>query len=212
MNKKKRSENKSFILLFLSCILLTTTSTFAQTKKYNQVSIELSSGAQIPLLAKNISRAEYSSLQQFQLSGRYMFNPKFGMKGSFGFHGFENRKKSEKPKYNLYRYNIEAVFNLAQLFEIDYRIRERATILAHTGGGFTFVNELNTSEKTDYLNVNLGFTAQVKLSNHISIMGDLSVIKNFPTKTVEEEIEMYALVSIGLVFHLGDKRHAADWY
>jgi len=196
----------------LTCFLGLNNSVFAQGKKYNQTSLEVTSGIQVPLMTKNISRKDYTSLNQFQISGRYMFNPKFGMKGNFGFHSFKNRKDKHKPQYDFYRYSLEAVVNLAQLFEIHYRIRERATILVHAGGGYTFVNGLSAFDKTDYSHLNIGFTGQIKLNNQFSLIGDISVIKNFPTKTVENNIEMYALVSLGLVYHLGRKTYPADWY
>src|SRR5699024_4541914 len=91
-------------------------SSYAQSEQYNQFSVELTTGVDVPLVTRgHMARSDYISFPQFQLSLRYMFNPKFGLKGHYGYNLFKD-SKDVGPNITFHRLAVEGVVNLNQTF------------------------------------------------------------------------------------------------
>ncbi len=207
----------TLLMLFLGFTFFTS-SLFAQTdpyKRYNQLSIELSGGLNVPVMTKGtLSRSDYMSVGQFQLGMRYMFNPKFGLKGHYAYNSF-SRSGDQYPTIDYHRFVLEGVVNLFQLFNANYRLRENFAILFHGGAGLSFADYSTESDGAKYGNLMAGFTGEFRLTDRLALLGDVSFIGNLQSERLTAyagEIRGYANVSIGLVYSLGRQERHADWY
>lgn len=191
-------------------------------KEYNLWSIELGGGIHTPISpTKGLDLSKYVALRQFQVSGRYMFNQKYGLKAHYAFNGFRNPDANEMT-LDYHRVGVEGVANLAQVFDIDYRIRERFILLAHAGVGITFANPY-TTKGTDHLgHIIVGLKPQLKLSDKFALYGDVSGVVNFKQhydyngvlmhENYKAENGFFMNFSVGVIMNLGKKEFHADWY
>lgn len=206
---------KTYILFV--AMLLGAGSLLAQEKRYNQFSFQLSGGIEVPVTGRNMpSRKKNIQLPQLQAGIRYMFNPKFGLLGTYGYNRF--KMKSANPDFRAgieyHRATLEAVANLGQIFKIDYRIRENAAVLAHAGAGLSLVDYAGANRMTKYGNLTAGFTGEIKASERIAVFGDVSYIANLREIDLNYPVEIkgYANVSIGIIYNFGYYKYHADWY
>lgn len=213
----KTSKQLIFLLL-----MLVTISVSAQSDKFNKLSAELTTGIHVPLAPNHgISRSKYIAFKQFQLSMRYMFNEKIGLKGHYAFNRFSNPDDSDMGvSYN--RAGLEGVVNLGKLMNVSYLIRERFGLLFHAGAGITLAKPsmVNGNEKIG--NLMAGFTGQIKLDNRFAILGDLTYVGNIKQHYAyngelmhadfDSESGSFLNVSIGIVYYFGEEKYHADWY
>ena len=212
-------KTKQFCLLML---LLATISVTAQSDKFNRFSAEVTTGVHVPLAPNyGISRSKYIVFSQFQISGRYMFTDKFGVKGHYGFNGFSDPKNSNM-KLGLNRLGLEGVANLGKLMNVDYRLRERFGLLLHTGVGVTFAQP-SSVDGTDHMgNILVGLTGQIKLNDSFTLLGDMTYIANLKQQyayngelinaNYDPEPGSFVKVSIGIMYSFGERKYHADWY
>lgn len=196
--------------------------TFAQESNFNRFSAELTTGVHVPLSPGNgISRTKYIAFKQFQLSGRYMFTDKFGLKGHYAFNRFANPKDNNMG-ITMHRLGLEGVVNVGKLLNVDYRLRERYALLMHTGLGVTFAKPSSVSGTEHIGNFLIGFTGEVKLNDRFSLLGDITYVRNFKqhygydgellNANFDAESGSFVNVSIGLMVSLGQGKYHADWY
>lgn len=192
----------------------------AQETRFNTFSIEIGGGVHVPFAPSNeIKRLDYISLKQFQVSGRYMFNEKFGLKGQYAYHSFEDRENSQLGT-ELHKATLEAVYNLAKAFDLHYTIQENFTFLAHAGLGLSvFSPKDGLSLSYDYIgNIQFGLTPLVKISNSVALYLDGTFVVNinqnflYSGESSKATIGAFPTANIGFVFYLGEKRYHADWY
>ena len=206
----------------LSLFLLFGAALFAQESNFNRFSVELTTGVHVPLAPNDgISRSKYVAWKQFQLSGRYMFTEKFGVKGHYGFNGFSNPDDSEES-LTFNRLGLEGVVNIGKLLNVNYRIRERVGLLFHTGAGITFAKPSSISNSEHIGNFLIGFTGQIKLNNRFTLLGDMTYFSNFKQhyayngELLDPDFEgqsgSFVNVSIGIMYNLGEGKYHADWY
>lgn len=212
------SKFNHFILLLL---LILGGSLAAQEDNFNRFSVEVTTGIHIPLSPSNeIANSDYIAFKQFQLAGRYMFSDKIGLKALYGFNQFADPDQSDNG-ISFNRIGVEGVVNVGKLLNVNYTIRERLALLAHGGAGLTFAKA--TSQKnTDHIgNILLGLTAEVKLSNRLSLLTDATYIANIRQHHYYNGValpngnyETGSLInlSVGLMYSLGSKKIHADWY
>ena len=209
-----------FATAFFLLIISITAS--AQEKKYNQISAELSGGVHAPISPKDgISRIDYVGWKQFQLSGRYMFNEYWGLKGHYGFNHFENSNYNDLGII-FNRLGLEGVANVGKLININYRIREYVGLLFHTGIGATMATTSSNEANDKIGNIIVGLTGLVKLNKSLALFGDVSYIANISqnygfngvklTETLNSNNGGAVNINIGLMIYLGKHTYHSDWY
>ena len=220
------------MLLFLSGIV---TFSYAQ-KDYNRWSIESNAGfnkAMAPLTAGYLSPT--LNIGHFDLGVRYMFNEKFGIKGTGGIGSF-SEAKGNSPEFstNYRNISLQGVFNWGRILNFETFTR-RLTVLGFFGGGTGYIKNdirpINDYDPDYVYTINTGFATLFKLSNRISIEGDISMIVNgrqrftfdgtdfnSPGRPIQPEINYVHATgtwwtgTLGLNIYLGKQEEHADWY
>lgn len=187
---------------------------------YNRFSLEATTGIHIPFSPDDfISRSDYISFGQFQVSARYMITQKYGIKAHYAYNGFRD-KNDKNLKNDYHRLGLEGVVNIGKLLDVNYRIREKIGLLAHSGAGLT-LSKPNTGGTDRIGNFLVGLTGEVKLSERFTLLGDFTYVVNFkqhhsyngvPLPNSEPTTGGYGNISIGLMYALGGKKIHADWY
>src|SRR5690606_33585615 len=210
---------KQFCLLLL---FFATLAVSAQTDKFNRFSAEFTTGIHVPLAPNDgISRSKYIGFKQFQLSGRYMFSEKFGLKGHYAFNRFSNPKNSDMGN-TFNRAGLEGVMNVGKLLNVSYLIRERFGLLFHAGAGITMAKPSSVHSNETIGNLMAGFTGQIKLDNSFALLGDLTYVGSFNqhyayngeliNANFDPESGGFVNVSIGILYYFGEEKYHADWY
>lgn len=195
---------------------------YAQSKRYNVFSLEAGGGLHVPFSPKDkVDRSNYISVSQFQLSGRYMFNEKFGLKGQYAYHLFKDKDNSQN-KSQMNKLTLEAVYNLGKALNLHYTIQEDFVFLAHAGFGLSISTPQNASKYERMGNFQFGLTTMTKVSEKVAFYLDATPVVNFKqhysyggelyNPEYKHKSGMFLTVSAGFVFYIGDKRYHADWY
>ncbi|MDN3205108.1 OmpA family protein [Algoriphagus sediminis] len=165
---------------------------------------------------------------------RYMFNEKFGVKGDAGFGSFsEANGVSPVFNTNYLRVNVQGVLNLGRVLNFESFSR-RLGLLGHMGAGFgrmSFDQTILNTQPDYHYNIITGATAQFKLSNHVALTSDLSVIVNGRQTYTFDGNEFNAPFqpannqnpfvhatgtwwtgTLGVNFYFGKEEEHADWY
>lgn len=220
------------LLIFLSGIV---TSGFAQ-KDFNRWSVETNAGfnkAMAPLTAGYLSPT--LNVGHFDLGVRYMFNEKFGIKGTGGIGTF-SEAKGNSPEFstNYGNLSLQGVFNWGRILNFE-SFTKRLTVLGSFGGGIGYlkndVRPINDYDRDNVYSINTGFATIFKLSNRVSLEGDISMIVNgrqrftfdgrdfnSPGRPLQPEINYVHATgtwwtgTLGLNIYLGKQEEHADWY
>jgi len=208
----------------LSSVSAQTETTTEETSEsgYNRWSIELNGGVNKP---QNPFTTSYStstpSPYNVDFGVRYMFNPKFGIKGDIGYYNFKEGGSSLPFETNYYRANLNFVANLGRILAFEDWTKSIG-LLGHVGGGFSQMKSENHDFTDRMGNFMVGFTAQLKLSDRIVLNGDFSSITNVSqsrtfdgyTSTIEMRGFNGGLFqgTLGLTVYLGGNQTHADWY
>jgi outer membrane protein OmpA-like peptidoglycan-associated protein len=217
---------KKTILALVFASGLTTLTAQTETEQstennFNRWSIEVSGGLNKPL--KPMTNGYYTSIVSpyvIDLGARYMFNNKFGLKADFGYNNFTNKDDSKDFNSNYYRFDVQGVANIGRIMSFE-DFTQSFGLLAHAGTGLSQADFDNTNKKDVMINFIAGITAQIKLSNRISLTGDFSTIintkQNFAfdgSSANNSPIQSGLLLNgtIGLSFSLGKNEKHADWY
>jgi OOP family OmpA-OmpF porin len=223
---------KYLMIMFLSGIV---TFGYAQ-KDFNRWSIETNAGfnkAMAPLTAGYLSPT--LNIGHFDLGVRYMFNEKFGIKGTGGIGSF-SEAKGNSPEFssNYGNISLQAVFNWGRILNFETFSR-RLTVLGFFGGGTGYIKNdvrpINDYDPDYVYTINTGFATLFKLSNRVSLEGDISMIVNgrqrftldgtdfnSPGRPVQPEINYVHATgtwwtgTLGLNIYLGKQEEHADWY
>lgn len=217
------------IVLPLLLVCLTSASLNAQdvqetattgNNDYNKWSIEVSGGANKPF--RTFTPGYFTDRVNFftvDLGARYMFNNKFGLKLDFGYNKFENNDSSAEFESTYLRGDIQGVVNLGRVLNFE-DWTNTIGLLAHAGGGVYQLKSDNGFDGEDWgANLIGGFTAQLKLSNHIVLTGDVTGIANgFQNWNFDGMSQSGNTVdgliingTLGLTFYLGSNEKHADW-
>ena len=212
--------------IIFSLILLGAITANAQEKEYNQWSVEAEAGVHKP--ASPFSPGYYTStpsLWQGGLGVRYMMNEKFGIKLDAGYNSIENHDDSRAFETKYFRTSLQGVVNMGSVLNFK-SWTNTFNLLAHGGMGYS-VNtpkSPNDFEKGDQmLNLIVGLTPQIKLTNNIALTGDLSMVNHIRQSVNWDGTQatnspglngknMLVNASVGLTFYLGNKAIHADWY
>jgi OOP family OmpA-OmpF porin len=153
----------------------------ANAQEFNKWSIEASAGfnkAMAPFSAGFISPT--LNLGHADLGVRYMFNEKFGAKLDYGFGSFQELKDTKAFDTKYFRLNLQGVANVGRIMNFE-TFSNKLGMLFHMGGGIGVVNpELNRfNDFNDKVYTMIfGLTPQIKLSEKVALVGDISTILN----------------------------------
>lgn len=163
------------------------------------------------------------ALGQASLGLRYMFNEKFGVRLTGGYHEFVDGDNSNQFKANYYRVTAQAVVNAGNLLNFG-NWTDKFNLLMHGGAGYSALNTIQPVDNggDPMLNIMFGFTPQFKISNRISLFADFSAIfHHFQSDTFdgaphpsprETNVSIFN-ASLGLNVALGSgKKPHADFY
>lgn len=208
-------------IILLIAMALTAPMAIAQLD-FNPATIELSFGG--PLISKpndGIPRSNYAHVSTFSAGLRYMFNTNYGLKGSYTYTNFSDKDNSNLGSQH-HRLSVEGVAQLGNLFNFHHSFRRHWGLLAHAGLGMTWASPEQISDYDRIGNLLFGLTPEFKLSEKFSIIGDASYIINVnqnygyngvPVSTFPDHVTgSYFQLTIGLQWHFGNKKMAADWY
>lgn len=205
--------------LSLVLVLLCAIMSFGQ-KKFNRLSIETGYGYVSPskLYGTDFSKGDFSGFNHFDIGMRYMIKSNFGVKLNYASDIFS--KGDAGVSYNTI--NASAVYNIGSLFDLYYMTYEKIGLLGRVGLGVTFANPESISDYERIGSATIGLTPQVKLSQRISIYGDLAYTLNFKQhygfdgvlldKDYESKVGNIMVLSVGLIFYVGENSMHADWY
>lgn len=213
-----------FALVFASGLTTLTaqTETEQNTKNnFNRWSIEVAGGVNKPV--KPMTTGYFTSAPSpfvIDLGARYMFNNKFGLKADFGYNKFTSKSSSKDFDTNYYRFDIQGVANLGRIMNFE-DFTKTFGLLAHAGFGAAQASFDSASGNDITLNAIAGVTAQIKLSNRITLTGDFSTIISVKQDAAFDgysangsSLSSSQLLNgtIGLSFSLGKYSKHADWY
>ena len=153
----------------------------ATPQEFNKWSVEASAGfnkAMAPFSAGFITPT--LNLGHADLGVRYMFNEKFGAKLDYGFGSFQELKDTKAFDTKYFRLNLQGVANVGRIMNFE-SFSSKLGMLFHMGGGIGVVNpELNRfNDFNDKVYTMIfGLTPQIKLSEKVALVGDVSTILN----------------------------------
>ena len=217
-------KNLIFSLLILFCF-----SAAAQNDNFNKFSLETSFGLSYPIAPSNFSIpifdgvgvSDFAGPKHFDIGARYMISELYGFKLSYAYDRFQYDGSSLASSF--YRFGLEAVFNVSELFNVQFNRRRTFQIQLHGGLGGTFATS-KTQTGTDRIgNIILGVRPMFKLTSNLALTTDLSYIVNFKQHydyagrsfySTEPDglIGGFSNLSVGLSFSLGERRVHADFY
>ncbi|HSF55014.1 MAG TPA: OmpA family protein [Algoriphagus sp.] len=223
---------KKYLILLL--LFGASLNSFAQND-YNKWSLEVNGGfnkSMGPLTPGYFSPT--LNLGHVDFGTRYMFNEYFGFKGNFGFGSF-SEVKNESPEFttNYLTITAQGVANFGRMLNFE-TFSKRLTLLGHLGAGggrMNFENQVRPTEPDYYYTLTSGITSLFKLSERISLAGDISVNVNGrqtytfdgnsynapiqpdpPTNPFVHATGTWWTGTLGLNFYLGKAEQHADWY
>lgn len=210
--------------LSLVAALLCVTFAFSQTTNFNKLSIEIAYGLNHPTSPSDNSgfdAGDFSEFKHVDIGGRYMFSPLFGGKLSYSYDRFQYENTSVLAiTYN--RISLEAVVNLARVFNFSFNRQRKFQIQAHTGAGITFAQPKSIDKYEKIGSLIIGLTPLFKVSDRFAITTDFSYIINLKQHYDYGGILIdpnynsitggFINFTIGLNFAIGSGRDHADWY
>ncbi len=194
---------------------------------YNKWSIDISGGLNKPVRpVVSGSFSETPSAFSVNLGTRYMFNTKAGLRASIGYNSFNEGDASVPFESSLYTFSLEGVVNVGNLLDFNEWTRN-FSILAHGGVGYGRLTsnaplERSFGDADQVLSAIVGIAPQVRLSDRVSLFGDLTAVGNirqnltFDGSVVNRTLRgfdgFYFTASVGVNIYLGKKQVHADWF
>ncbi len=223
--------------LILSVLLSGSMAIAANAQEFNKWSLEATAGfnkPMAPLTAGFLSPT--LNLGHADLGVRYMFNEKFGAKLDYGFGSFQEVEGTiGKFDTKYFRLNLQGVANVGRIMNFE-SFSNKLGLLLHMGGGIGVVNpEMNTYNYFNdrVYNMIFGFTPQIKLTEKVALVGDISTILNGrQTITFDGKTAILAATmanpstnngyygtngtwwtgTLGVNIYLGKQTQHADWF
>lgn len=209
------------------CFMLLGAVLFGQNQQdFNRWSIELEAGVHKPAIP--FTSGYYTSTPSFfqgSLGVRYMLTNRFGLKLGVGYNSIEGADESRPFKTNYKRLTLQGVINAGDI--LNFRSwTNTINLLVHGGMGSAKLTPTEPAEypddEDDYMGHFIaGITPQLKLTDHIVLTGDFSVLVNErqnykwdgTTYTTQAGFDGILLNgSVGLTFYIGGAEQHADWY
>ena len=198
------------------------------SQEFNKLSIGLNAGGHY--IAGNTTH-EISALpvHHFDLSGRYMFNNRFGLKMNLGMDKFSFT--DGHPSTNLTQVSLQASVNVSQL--AGWHKKDcRWSLFAHAG--FAYAAMWNTSAVSgprelfkfeqgsidEMPQVVLGLNPQVKINERLAVNANVSFNGNFMQDNGFDFASVpndglfsssYTTATLGINYYFGKAKNSADW-
>ena len=199
---------------------------FSQNFDYDKVSIESSFGYSIPMINKSSDGSgQFASLSHINLGIRYMFNHKWGIKSDFSYDTFKDGDKGS----NHYRLNLEAYYNVGDIFDLNNISNQSIALYSHLGGGITYNNTHINEVQIGYIpgwerqiNVTFGLSPRFRINDYISLLSDWTNIiamrqhLYYSGESISTgrngKIGYHMTFSLGISISIGDFDDHADFY
>lgn len=154
----------------------------ANAQEFNKWSIEATTGFNKPMAPFTAGFLSPTlNLGHVDLGVRHMFNEKFGAKLDYGFGSFKE-VDGNSPAFDTkyFRLNLQGVANVGRIMNFE-SFSDKLGMLFHMGGGIGVVNpEMNfyNDFNDKVYTLIFGITPQIKLSEKVALVGDISTILN----------------------------------
>ncbi len=203
-----------------------------KVKDFNTWSLEVNAGMNIAIKpftagysASNESKFFSIPVNHFDLGVRYMLTSKFGLKLDLANDKISNASGSSFLPFETqqYRLGLQGVINAGRLMGFDEFTRTLG-LLIHAGVQVsTLTPKIGINKDVTEKNggIMFGITPQVKLSNHLALTADFTVLSNVRQHFAWDGSnsaqsnnligQMYT-TSLGLTYFFGKKENHADWF
>ena len=198
------------------------------TNDFNKWSVELTGG--VNKAVRPLSSGAYSntpSLYTVTGGARYMFNEKFGLKGGVAYNSFRNDDNSRDFDTALYNFSLEGVVNAGNI--LGFREwTDTFNVLVHGGMGYSQLTTdtpaavRNFGDGDQMLSFMAGITPQIKITNRIAFVADLTVVGNVRQNLTFDGLQdqgqvsgfdgFYVNATAGINIYLGKAEKHADFY
>ncbi|WP_299148911.1 OmpA family protein [uncultured Dokdonia sp.] len=201
-------------------------STETMSTDFNKWSVELTGGVNKPVRPFSGSYSNTPSLYTVTGGARYMFNEKVGLKGGIAYNSFENNDNASEFNTALYNFSLEGVINAGNI--LGFREWTNTfNVLVHGGMGYSALTtdapavERDFGEADQMLSFMVGVTPQVRISNRISLVADLTAVGNVRQDLTFDGRQaggtrgfdgFYVNATAGINIYLGKAEKHADWY
>ena len=224
--------NKQLLLTILLSAISYFTS-FAQEENttegalYNKWSIDVSAGINKPVRPVSIgSFSETPSFFSANIGARYMFNTKAGLRASLGYNSFNEGDAADAFESTLYTFSLEGIVNIGNVLNFN-EWTQNFSVLGHAGLGYGRLTSTTPIDRSfgdadQMLSAIIGISPQVKLSDRVSLFGDLTAVGNVRQNLTFDGVVnrqalrgfdgFYITASAGISISLGKNQVHADWY
>ena len=187
---------------------------------YNKWSVELAGGFNKP--SRTLTSNYYSTrVSPFtaDLGVRYMLNNKFGLKADFGYNSLTSDDKSLDFDSKYYRVDLQGVANLGRIMNFETWTKTIG-LLGHAGFGVAQLENSDFHVKDRMGNLIAGLTGQIRLTDRISLTGDVTTMinafqdVNFDGAGLTNNRGFSGVIfngTVGLNVYLGKNTKHADW-
>jgi OmpA-OmpF porin, OOP family len=164
-----------------------------------------------------------NSLSMFHvgLGGRYMLNPKFGLRLGVNYDQLTGSDGQNDFNTDYYRTSLEGVINLGNVLSFD-QWTHCFGLLLHAGMGYSVSDNSSSDLGPDHMmNVVGGLTPQFRVGDRMNIYLDASMISNANQDFTYDYTERLTNVrgfagnlyqySVGVQFNFGPHKTYADW-
>lgn len=216
-----------FAFLLLASYVKAQDGSESYSEEFNRWSIEIQGG--LSLIGDHALADGYEihnpNWWQASLGARYMVNEKFGFRADLGYHSFTNSRSSANEfDTDFPTISTEFVMNAGSV--LGFREwSKNFNILLHGGIGYGTIGSDKPRDlswfKDNMLFTKFGVTPQIRLSDRIALMADVSWLRSMRQDVTIDGSdyarnrnlrEMSLNGSIGLTFYLGSQDHHADWH
>lgn len=206
----------------VSFVFILITSLGFSQERFNQFSIEASTGYTSPLntYIKDY-KSNFSGFTNLNLGVRYMINENLGLRAEYVNDRFENDPGGKIGTY-YNRFGVQGVYNVGKLVGLPYLASENIGLLLHGGVGYTSSKPIGAVYYERIGSAIIGLTPQVKITNQIAFFTDLSLVTNFKqhyrfdgsliSPEYKPVVGNHYNLSFGIMFYFGNKNYHADWY
>lgn len=154
------------------------------------------------------------------LGGRYMLNPKFGLRLSVNYDQLNGTDGSPSFTTDHYRTSLEGVINLGNVLGFDQWTRTFG-LLFHAGLGYSLMDNTSSDFEADHMMHAVGgLTPQFKVGERWNIYLDASMLANTDQDFTYDYSERYSsrgfsgnmyTYSVGVQYNFGKHSRYADW-
>jgi len=221
---------KLFISALVSLFAVSAYSQF-ESKRYNQLTLEGTLGYGMPMSNVSVSgEGTFASIPSVNLGARYMFNQNWGTKFAFNNNNFRESGVGSTQ----YRFELEAYYNIGNLFDLTYKTYESVALFLHAGVGVGITTSENP--QTPFYDsayerhgvIIVGLSPRFRLTEKLSLVADVNynliqkqdilysgeTLENQPlnNNTRPGVNTSHLTLSVGISYSIGKRRYHADWY